>query len=73
MATYKATDLLKLQSAGGVLESASLNIESLDGIVDKNDPDAVEILEASKAMVKARRAFEETIQRMNVKYKMAQE
>ena len=60
--------LLKLQEAGGVLESPHLNLTTLDQYNDGN-PDTVELIEASKAMVLAARRFEETVQRLSIKYK----
>jgi hypothetical protein len=61
--------LLKCQEAGGVLENSALNTGSLDRYNDGN-PDTAELIEASKALVLARRHFEETVQRLAIKYKV---
>lgn len=60
--------LLRAHLAGGVLDSASLDLSVMETHIDKTDADAVKLFEHVVALTKARRQFDAVISELNAKY-----
>jgi len=63
-----AKHLIKLHEAGGILTETHLAIDKLE-LEAAQDEDTRELIAKSKATILALRDFEETFQRLSIKYK----